>query len=254
MLRAVICIALVLSGCASIRAISDATKTPDPPVVAAPAPPAPVVIDHGKPSDPAKLEKQMTRIAEELTQLQNAVAKLIASSRQQEDQLQSVQRRLTERESQTRSQRGAHPDGSVASPAPTQASINTVITAPAEDLFRTGTERYQAKELDAAFLVFSELVAMHPDHPLRESAQFLVAEILYAQDDCRGALAELEALLAMAPQGSNAPDALLKIGLCQHRLGDQSRARRTWERLVKEHPKSASARQAATLLKNSHKR
>ena len=115
-------------------------------------------------------------------------------------------------------------------------------------------ERYQAKEVDAAFLVFSELVAMHPDHPLRERAQFLVAEILYAQDDCRGALAELEALLAMAPQGSNTPDALLKVGICQRRLGNESRARQAWERVIQEHPESAPARQAATLLKNSSKR
>ena len=259
MLRVLICLTFVLSGCANgIRAISNVTKAPNSPEIEAPPPPAPVVIEQEKPVDQTKLADQVARIAEELTMLQNAVAKLIASSRQQDDQLNYFRRRLGELEPMSRTSRArgdSARDGFASSSSPVApAPVRPVTTTRAEDLYQAGMEHFQAKELDAALLLFSDLVTTHPDHPLRESAQFLVADILYAQDDCRGALTELEALLAMAPHGSNAPDALLKIGLCQRRLGAEDHARQAWERLVKEHPKSASARQAAALLTNSRKR
>jgi TolA-binding protein len=90
----------------------------------------------------------------------------------------------------------------------------------------------------------------HPSHALREGAQFLVADIFYTQKDYRGALAEFEALLAALPKGAKVPDTLLKIGLCQRALGDGTRARRTWERVIREFPGSAAARQARVLLRS----
>ncbi len=77
-----------------------------------------------------------------------------------------------------------------------------------------------------------------------------MADIFYKQKDWRGALAEFEALLAAVPRGEKVPDTLLKIGLCQKDLGDTARAKRTWERVVREHPGSAAARQARVLLRN----
>jgi TolA-binding protein len=77
-----------------------------------------------------------------------------------------------------------------------------------------------------------------------------VADIFYTQKDYRGALAEFEALLAALPKGAKAPDTLLKIGLCQRALGDGARARRTWERVVREFPSSVAARQARVLLRS----
>jgi len=68
--------------------------------------------------------------------------------------------------------------------------------------------------------------------------------------DFRGALAEFEALVAAAPRGEKVADALLKIGLCQKNLGDAPRAKRTWERVVKDYPASLAARQARALLRS----
>jgi TolA-binding protein len=77
-----------------------------------------------------------------------------------------------------------------------------------------------------------------------------VGDAFFKQKDWRGAQAELEALLAAVPRGEKVPDALLKIGLCQKELGDGARAKRTWERVVREHPTSTAARQARALLRN----
>ena len=121
--------------------------------------------------------------------------------------------------------------------------------APA-DLYRAGVEKLQAKDLDAAILSFNDLIVTYPDNSLRESAQFLMADIFYTQKDFRGALAELEALIAAVPRGEKVPDALVKIGLCQKDLGDTALAKRTWERVVRDYPASVAARQARVLLRN----
>ncbi len=204
-------------------------------------------------AEPPRIAEQLTRITGELGELQNAVAKLMAASRQQEDQLAYVQRRLSDVEAQNRGRAPSVPGGFAPpspGPAPVPAPIGSATTAPAEDLYRSGVEKFRAKDLDAAVLIFYDLMVTHPDHPLRESAQFLVADIFYSQKDFRGALAEFEALLTAAPKGAKTPDALLKIGLCQRALGDAARARRTWERVVREFPTSVAARQARVLLRS----
>ena len=218
-------------------------------------------------ADQARLNEHVSRIAGELSELQNAVAKLIASSRQQEDQLTFLRRRVEELESLNRGRLPAAPSGfapsapggvaplapgGVAPPAPSPGptSLASATTTPAAELHRAGTENLQAKNFDAAILSFYDLIVTYPNHPLREGAQFLVADIFYIQKDFRGALAEFEALIAAVPRGERVPDALLKIGQCQRSLGDAARAKRTWERIVKDHPASVAARQARVLLRN----
>jgi tol-pal system protein YbgF len=209
----------------------------------------------GAAADANRLNEQVARIAAELTELQNAVAKLIATSRQQDDQLTYVRRRLDELESPTRRLPGA-PSGfapaaptAPAPPAPPPL-LGSATTTPAAELYRRGVEQLRAKATDPAILTFYDLIVTYPESPLRESAQYLVADIFYKQKDWRGALAEFEALIAAVPRGEKVPDALLKIGLCQKDLGDGARAKRTWERVVREHPQSAAARQARALLGN----
>lgn len=238
--------ALCLAGCAeTLRPRAVTVEQPRAPVEAE-RPAAPVV------AEPPRLAEQLTRIAGELGELQNAVAKLMAASRQQEDQLTHLQRRLSELESQNRSRTAPVPGGfaPASPPAAPLAPLGSATTTPAEDLYQAGIEKFRAKKWDAAVLIFYDLIVTHPNHALRESAQFLVADIFYAQKDYRGALAEFEALLAAIPKGAKAPDTLLKMGLSQRALGDGTRARRTWERLVREFPNSVAARQARVLLRS----
>jgi tol-pal system protein YbgF len=128
--------------------------------------------------------------------------------------------------------------------------VPSATTSPAAELYRTGTTQLKTRNLDAAMLTFYDLIVTYPTDPLRESAQFLVADIYFSQKDYRGALAEFEALVDEVPRGERVPDALLKIGLCQKNLGDTGRAKRTWERIVKDYPASVAARQARALLRS----
>lgn len=142
--------------------------------------------------------------------------------------------------------------GAPASPPPTPGPGGSAPTV--EELYQSGMAKYRAGEADAAVLIFYDLVTSYPNHPLRESAQFMVGEIYYGQKDLRGALAEFEDLLAAVPKGSKTADVLLKIGLCQRGLADAAGARRTWERLVREYPSSPAARQGRALLGGARRR
>jgi TolA-binding protein len=271
--------------------------------VAAPEPvpaPAPRTIATPPPAaEPPRQADQLARIASELVELQNAVAKLMMSARQHDDQLIYLQRRLGDIEAQARSRGGTGvppafaPNAAVPAPLPPppaaaippaaavpsapppsplppsrQARATPLVPpvaasplatpapppaampgSPGEVLFQSGLAKFEAGDLDGAVVTLYEVIATFPQDPARERAQFLVGEIFLAQKDYRGAVAELEGLIAAVPGGSRVPDALLKLGMAQRALGDEARARRAWERLVKEHPNSAAARQARTLLR-----
>jgi len=240
-------LALGLAGCAEVAkqpAAADSPRT------------AGAATANTGAADPSRPNEQVARIAGELTELQNAVAKLVAMSRQQDDQLTYLRRRVEELESANRGRAPAAPSGfapaAPAAPGPpgSPSLLGSATTTPADDLYRRGVEQLKAKATDAAILTFYDLIATYPESPLRESAQYLVADAYYNQKDSRGALAEFEALIAAVPRGEKVPDALLKIGLCQRDLGGGTQARRTWERVVREHPSSAAARQARALLRN----
>ena len=198
-------VALSLGGCAEVGKQPSAADSPRP--VAANQP-------SGAAADPNRLNEQVARIAGELAELQNAVAKLIAASRQQDDQLTYLRRRVEELESPNRGRLPAAPSGfapsAPAAPATpgTPPLLGSATTTPAADLYRRGVDQLRAKADDAAILTFYDLIATYPDSPLRESAQFLVADIYYKQKDWRGALAEFEALVAAVPRGEKVPDAL----------------------------------------------
>ncbi len=263
-------LALTLAGCGVFErlmpsALQPASPAPPAATVVRPTPPEPerAVVERPAPERPepaaarpapgqVQLEEQVARTAGEVNELQNALARVIASSRRQDTQLQVIERRLAELAARSRDGAGGAPPGFAPSGGrPVPSSGSSSLTTRAEDLYGTGLEKLRAGQHDAAVLTFYELIANYPTHPLRENAQFQVADILYGQKDLRGALAEWEALAVEVPDGRRVPDALLKIGLCHRGLGDETRARKTWERLVKEHPGSAAARQAQSLLRGS---
>src|SRR5258705_1294461 len=227
-------VALALPGCGGVAKPSASVETPARSGVdAADQPP--------RTAERTRLNEQVSRVAGELSELQNAVAKLIVASRQQEDQLAFLRRRLEALESQSGSRLlPSAPSGFAPSPLPSPAPssgatlLPSATTTPAAELYRAGTAQLKAKNFDAATLSFYDLIVTYPSDPLRESAQFLVADIYFTQKDYRGALAEFEALIDAVPRGERVSDALLKIGQCQKSLGDVSRARRTWKRSTSE--------------------
>lgn len=208
-----------------------------------------------RPAEPARPSDDNARILAELAELQNAVARLIAASRRQDDHLAGLERRLTElaehRPPAADVPPGFAPSG-IGAAAPSSAPAPATM-ASAADLYASGMARLRDRDYDIAILVLSELVSNYPTHPLRESAQVTVADVYYMQKDYRGAVAELERLLDAVPKGAKTPEVWVKIGLSRRGLGDEAGAREAWERVITDHGKTEAARQARDLLRTSPK-
>lgn len=215
---------------------------------AAPAPPGPLA------REPLGADEQLARMANDLRDLQNPLARLSAGSRERQNQLQALDRRVAELTARlspaVSTPPGFAPSAGSGLPPPTRSTKATS----AEELYRLGTAQLEAGDSAGALLVLHELIASDPAHPLREPAQFSVGDILYAEKNYEGARAEFQSLLAALPYGSRTPEALLKIGLCERGLRNEAAARGVWQRLVKEHAGSAAAGRARALLREGRAR
>jgi tol-pal system protein YbgF len=184
----------------------------------------------------------------DLSALHNTVARLSAEARQRDGSLASLQSNLSDLVVQVKS---LSPAGPVIPPAPGRPGTESAppaATSSPEELYESALSRYRAGQLDAAMIQLYDFVVSYPDHRLRDSAQLLLGDIYYRQKDYEGALTEYQALIGDLPKSDKVPDALLKSGLCYRALGDMARARSAWERVVREFPKSAAAKQAQSLL------
>jgi tol-pal system protein YbgF len=109
---------------------------------------------------------------------------------------------------------------------------------------------FRAQEPGQAVLELTDLIARFPDHKMAASAQLWIGEAYYQQRDYRQSLVELKRVLDGYPKSPQVADALLKSGLCHRALGDRVAARSVWEQTVRDHPSSAAAGQARSLLGN----
>jgi tol-pal system protein YbgF len=98
--------------------------------------------------------------------------------------------------------------------------------------------RQYAKGLDAlaAFLV------KWPDHPYADRAMFWRGDCYFAQGDYARAAEELTGLLARFPASPKAPDALLKLGISEQKLGRLADAKDCFDRLAQSYPQAEAAR------------
>jgi tol-pal system protein YbgF len=133
-----------------------------------------------------------------------------------------------------------------APPAPPQKPSPS--PAGADALYKSAVANYRARDFYGAISSLTDFLAQFPDHQLAESAQHMLGESYYALQEFELALGEFLKLLEHAPKGAKAPEALLKVGLCYRALGDAGEARNTWERLIREHPRSAEAKRARSLI------
>jgi tol-pal system protein YbgF len=118
-----------------------------------------------------------------------------------------------------------------------------------EQTYAAALATFRAREHGQAVLDFLDFIAKHPRHPLVANAQYWIGEAYYVQRDYRQALAEFQKVQVIAPGSAKAADALLKIGLCQRNLRDEAHARQTWQRVVRDFPRSEAALKARGFLK-----
>lgn len=118
-------------------------------------------------------------------------------------------------------------------------------TGGAQDDLDRGLELYRAKSWDKALEVFSGFLVKNPDHPSAEIAAFYRGECLLAKGEARRAVEQFEAVAVTYPQGSRAPDALLRAAQAYVKLGERDNADATKKKLLATYPGSDAAKKLA---------
>lgn len=137
-----------------------------------------------------------------------------------------------------------------AEPPPPPPPSKPLIDPAAETrIYEDALNLFKAAKYKEAQLAFQNFLRDYPAGTLAASAQFWLANTLYAQQDCKGAISAHNVVITQHPDSNKAPDSLLAIATCQQDLKDSKAARKTLEQLVAAYPKSPAAESAKQRLK-----
>jgi tol-pal system protein YbgF len=97
------------------------------------------------------------------------------------------------------------------------------------------------KRFPEALDAFAAFLVRWPDHPNADNAMYWRGESYFAQGEFARASEEFEGTIARFPLGNKVPDALLKLGISQQKLGNPQIAHAHFDRLRREFSKSDAA-------------
>lgn len=98
-----------------------------------------------------------------------------------------------------------------------------------------------SKQYGLALDAFAGFLIKYPDHPYAANAMYWRGESYFAQGDYVRAVEQFDGVVARFPLGGKTPDALLKLGICQQKLGNPQKAQTYFEKLTREWPRSDAA-------------
>jgi len=104
------------------------------------------------------------------------------------------------------------------------------------------------REHAAAIAGFKRFLERWPSHDYADNAQYWLGESYYDQADYQTALVEFRAVVQRYPNGNKAPDALLKVGYCLAKLGENAAASDVLAQVAQIYPKTDAARLAQKRL------
>lgn len=138
--------------------------------------------------------------------------------------------------------RAWHDDQVEATPPPDDADGPARLDAAAAPAYDAAMALVNAHQYDKALDAFAAFLVRWPDHPYADNAMYWRGECFYARGDYRRAAEQFEGVIARFPAGDKAPDALLKLGMSQMKLGNPPRAKDSFNRLTQLYPQSEAAR------------
>jgi tol-pal system protein YbgF len=126
------------------------------------------------------------------------------------------------------------------------SSRSSALDPDAKASYESALALVQGKQYEKGLEGLNAFLVKWPDHPYAENAMYWRGEAYFAQGEYLRAGEQFEAVIARFGSGKKAPDALLKLGMCQDRLGAPARAREYWDRLKTEYPKSDAVKRIPT--------
>jgi len=103
-----------------------------------------------------------------------------------------------------------------------------------------------ARQYDRALDALAAFLIKWPDHPEADNAMYWRGECYFARGEYARAAEQFEGVVTRFPAGNKVPDALLKAGICDQKLGNPMRAKGWFDRLAQQYPQSDAARRVPT--------
>ncbi len=124
---------------------------------------------------------------------------------------------------------------------PRAAAPRRPASAVIGDRYKEALALFGKGRLDDSRAAFEQILASDPGGDLADNALYWIGETHFVQARFNAAIEVYRRIVAEYGQENKAPDALLKIGMSQARLGDLAMARSTYEDLIQRYPYSTAA-------------
>jgi len=133
-------------------------------------------------------------------------------------------------------------DGASAAAPQDRAPRPSALDPEAKKAYDSALALVNGKQYTQALDAFAGFLLKYPDHPYVVNAMYWRGECYFAQGDYVRAVEQFEGVIARFPLGGKTPDALLKLGICQQKLGNPQKAKMYFDKLTSEWPRSDAAR------------
>jgi tol-pal system protein YbgF len=135
-----------------------------------------------------------------------------------------------------------HSDPEEATSSRGESDRTTSLTPEAAHAYEAAQALVRARQFEKALDALAAFLVRWPDHPYADAAMYWRGECYFARGEYARAIEQLEGVLARYPEGTKVPDALLKLGMAEQKLGHADKAKDWFERLSQRFPDSAAAR------------
>jgi tol-pal system protein YbgF len=125
---------------------------------------------------------------------------------------------------------------------PAAQAVQAPSEPSAKERYRAALKLVRERRFAQALAAFEALSVSHPDHELADDARYWRGEVHYIKQRFADAAREFETLIERFPQSERVAQALVKLGVCRQRLGDDAAARAHFSRVRREFPQSKAAR------------
>ena len=197
----------------------------------------------------SNLSLEMRRLQVDLNRQEQQIKQLNERLSDAEDQLTMQQQELAEVQEVVRSATVVSPvQASTRNSQPNNLSPSQQTGLSPTEVYLQAFGDYASGLYPEAITGFMTFLQRFPNNSYASNAQFWLADCYLSQQQYNVALQQFQKILDDYPRAPKQPEALLKIALIQHQLGDTQGAQQTIESLKSQHPDSDAARKADDLI------
>jgi tol-pal system protein YbgF len=131
-------------------------------------------------------------------------------------------------------------------PIESSAPMPSALDPNAKRAYDAALALVNSRSYDHALEAFAAFLVKWPDHPNADNAMYWRGECYFAKGEIARAAEEFDGAIKRFPLGNKVPDCLLKLGICEQKLGNRAKSLTYFERLSRDYPRSEAARRIPT--------